>query len=76
MTITTHSARITGPVSYRSRNGRTASIPLGPCVIERSGGPLTDIVWGVRGQSCAALPTDAVQAAQDQGHLVVLDEGP
>ena len=73
MSISTHTARITGPVTYVAANGRRMSIPLGPCVVERVDGALTDIVWGIRGQSSAALPTEDVQAAQDQGHLVLLD---
>lgn len=73
MTITTHTARITGPVTYFAPNGRRVNIPLGPCVVERMDGPLTDIVWGTRGQISAALSSEAVQAAQDQGHLVLLD---
>lgn len=73
MNITTHTGRITGPVSYRAASGRTVHIPLGPCVVESMDGPLTDIVWGSRGQSCVALPSETVQAAQDQGHLVLLD---
>jgi hypothetical protein len=73
MAITVHTARITGPMCYRSDSGRTTVIPLGPCVVERMGGPLIDIVWGSRGQICAALPAEVVQAAQDQGHLVLLD---
>ena len=32
-----------------------------------------DIVWGARGQSCVALPVEEIQAAQDKGHLVLLD---
>ena len=73
MSISTHTARITGPVTYVAANGRRMSIPLGPCVVERVDGALTDIVWGTRGQSSAALPSEDVQAAQDQGHLVLLD---
>ena len=73
MTISTHTARITGPVTYLGANGRRASIPLGPCVVEHVDGALTDIVWGTRGQSSAALPSEEVQAAQDQGNLVLLD---
>lgn len=73
MTISTHTARITGPVAYLAPNGRRVNIPLGPCMVEHMDGPLTDIVWGSRGQSSAALPSEAVQAAQDQGHLVLLD---
>ncbi len=73
MTMTTHSARITGPVTYLAANGRKVNIPLGPCMVERMDAALTDIVWGTRGQSSAVLPTQAVQAAQEQGHLVLLD---
>jgi hypothetical protein len=73
MSISTHTARITGPVTYVAANGRRVNIPLGPCVVEQVDGALTDIVWGSRGQSSAALPSEEVQAAQDQGHLVLLD---
>ena len=73
MNITTHTARVIGPVSNRAASGRRVNIPLGPCVIERTEGPLTDIIWGSRGQNCVALPAEDVQAAQDQGHLVLLD---
>lgn len=73
MTFTTHTARITGPVTYLSANGRKVNIPLGPCMVERADGPLTDIVWGTRGQSSVALPSEDVLAAQHQGHLVLLD---
>jgi hypothetical protein len=73
MTMTTHTARITGPVTYVAANGRRVSIPLGPCMVESMDGALTDIIWGTRGQSSAALPSEEVQAAQDDGHLVLLD---
>lgn len=73
MAITTHSARIAGPVAYLAASGRKVNIPLGPCMVESMDGALTDIVWGTRGQSSVALPTEAVQAAQDQGHLILLD---
>ena len=75
MAITTHTARITGPVTYLAASGRKVHIPLGPCVVESMDGPLSDIVWGSRGQSSVALPSEAVRAAQDLGHLVLLDEG-
>jgi hypothetical protein len=73
MSITTNTARITGPVTYLSASGRKVNIPLGPCVVERVEGALTDIIWGTRGQSSVALPSETVKAAQDQGHLVLLD---
>ena len=73
MDITTHRARIIGPVSYRSGTGRKQNISIGPCLVEISGGRLIDIIWGVRGQSSVALPIEEVDAAQDHGHLVLLD---
>jgi hypothetical protein len=73
MDITTHRARITGPVSYLSGSGRKQNIPIGPCLVESVGGPLIDIVWGARGQSCVALPVEEIEAAQGHGHLVLLD---
>ena len=71
--MTTYIGRITGPVTYLAASGRKVNIPLGPCMVERMDGPLTDIVWGTWGQSSAALPSETVQAAQAQGHLVLLD---
>jgi hypothetical protein len=73
MTITIHSARITGTVSYLAANGRTVHIPRGPCMVEQLDERHTEIVWGTRGQRSAALPPEVVQAARDQGHLVLLD---
>lgn len=73
MDITTHRARITGPVAYLSGSGRRQNIPIGPCLVESLGGRSIDIIWGSRGQSSVALPVEAIEAAQDQGHLVLLD---
>jgi len=73
MDITTHHARIVGPVSYRAGSGRKQNIPIGPCLVERLGGHSIDIVWGARGQSSVALPVEEIAAAQDHGHLVLLD---
>jgi hypothetical protein len=73
MDITTRRARIVGPVSYRAGSGRKQKIPIGPCLVEGIGGRSIDIVWGARGQSCVALPVEEIQAAQDKGHLVLLD---
>jgi hypothetical protein len=73
MDITTHRARITGPVAYQSGSGRKQTIPIGPCLVESFGGQLIDIIWGARGQSSVALPIKEIEAAQDQGHLVLLD---
>jgi hypothetical protein len=73
MDITTHCARITGPVSYRADSGRSQDIPIGPCLVQSVGGPCVDIVWGDSGQSSVALPIEAIKAARDHGHLVILD---
>jgi hypothetical protein len=73
MPITTHRARIVGPVSYRAGSGRRQNIPIGPCVVECLGGRSIDIIWGARGQSSVALPVEEIEAAQDHGHLVLLD---
>jgi hypothetical protein len=73
MHFTTHRARITGPVSYRVGKGRMHNIPIGPCLVECVDGRSIDIIWGVRGQSFAALPIEEIEVAQDLGHLVLLD---
>ena len=73
MDLTTHHARITGPVPYRAGSGRQQNIPIGPCLIQRLGGLSIDVIWGARGQSSVALPIEEVKAAWDQGHLVLLD---
>lgn len=73
MDITTHSARITGPISYLAGTGRKQNIPIGPCLVESVGGRAVDIIWGASGESSVALPVEEIEAAQDQGHLVLLD---
>jgi hypothetical protein len=73
MEFTTHRARITGPVSYLCGNGRRLTIPIGPCLVESLGGRSIDIIWGTRGQSSVALPVEEIKAAQDHGHLVLID---
>ena len=73
MTITSHSARITGPVPYMATNGSVRHIPLGACLVEQVHGGSVDIVWGANGQSSAALPLDEVQAAEGYGYLTLLD---
>lgn len=70
---TTHSARVTGPLTYAKAGGATSRIPLGPCLVEQISSSLVDIIWGANGQSSAALPVEQVEAAAKQGHLVLLD---
>lgn len=71
--IMTRCARITGPVSYRADTERKQNIPLRPCLVESIGGPLIDIVWGVRGQSSVALPVEEIAVALHDRNLVFLD---
>lgn len=73
MTITTHSARVTGPLSYLAESGQSQQIPMGPCLVESEGGQSVAIIWGEQGQSSAALPIEAMTAAQACGTLVLLD---
>lgn len=73
MAHTTHSGRITGPVHYFGAGGRDAVIPLGPCLIEQLDGRSVDIFWGDSGDETAALSLEALEAAENDGSLVVLD---
>jgi len=73
MDITTHCARITGPVTYPAGGGCMLNIPIGPCLVERVGNQSIDIIWGMQGQSSVVLPIEEIEAAQVQGHLVLLD---
>lgn len=76
MAHTPHSARITGPVTYVGSAGHRDRIPLGPCLIEQSGGRRVNTVWGVSGQKSAALSTEEIEDAENRGHLVLLDRSP
>ena len=72
MATSTHSARIIGPVAY-VHDGKAGHIPVGPCLVERRDSGAVDIIWGARGQRSASLPASEVKAAEDIGHLVLLD---
>ncbi len=73
MVLTTHRARITGPVAYLAVTGRQATIPLGPCLVEQGEGESVDIIWGAKGQNSAALPLQELERAEDSGCLLLLD---
>ena len=73
MAIKTQRARVVGPISYRAGTGRMQHIPIGPCLVEQLCGRSIDIIWGARGQSSVALPIEEIEAAQTEGHLVLLD---
>lgn len=73
MSHTTHSARVTGPIAYLSSGGRRANIPLGPCLVEELDGDRVDIVWGAHGERSTVVPVQVIEAAEESGHLVLLD---
>lgn len=69
----THTARITGPIPYLSTGGKRANIPLGPCLVEELEDDALDIIWGPLGERSTVLPAQAAEAAEESGHLVLLD---
>lgn len=73
MTTVPHSARITGPISYTTSEGKKRKIPLGPCMVEQSGASAVDIVWGSNGENSAAFSVNEVKSAAELGHLLLLD---
>ena len=73
MAHTTHSGRITGPVHYLGASGDEAVIPLGPCLVEQMDGRSVDIFWDESGDKTAALSCEALEDAEERGHLVVID---
>jgi hypothetical protein len=73
MQITTHSARITGPLAYLAAGGKMRHIPIGPCLLERTDDGSIDVIWGANGQSSAALPATVIQAAHEDGILQLVD---
>jgi hypothetical protein len=73
MAHATHTARVTGPIAYLSSGGKRATIPLGPCLVEEVDGEVVDIVWGPRGERSTVLPLEEFEAAEESGHLVLLD---
>ena len=72
MEITTHRARIIGPIAYQTASGRKQSIPIGPCLIESRGDRSIEIIWGASGQSSVALTLEEIKAAGDIGNRVLL----
>jgi hypothetical protein len=74
MALTTHMARITGPVAYLGASGKRLNIPLGPCMVEQGDGEQVGIIWGATGQNCTVLPLQELTSAENSGHLVLLDE--
>lgn len=73
MVITTHSARIIGPMVYGESSGSSGKVPLGSCTVRQIDGHLVDIIWRTHGKSHAKMCVEAIEAAQDSGSLVLLD---
>ena len=73
MAHTTHGARVIGPLHYLASGGVSASIPLGPCLVEQVDGRSVDICWGDIGDQYAKLSFEELEAAEGKGLLVILD---
>ncbi len=73
MATSSHSARVTQPMPYKTVSGKNSHIPVGPCLVEQTGEQAIDIIWGPRGQSSTTLAPELVAAATDDGRLVLLD---
>ena len=71
--MTTHGARLTGPLSYQKPDGKPGRIPAGPCLIEQLDSERVAIIWGAQGQSSTAVPLEYLAAATETGTLVLLD---
>ncbi|QHE86229.1 hypothetical protein [Hydrogenophaga sp. BPS33] len=69
----TRRARVIKPLTYRNSAGRKKIVPIGPCLIEHSPGTHVDIVWGASGQHSAQLPKEAIENAEADGQLVLLE---
>ena len=69
----THTARVTGPITFADPNGRTHTIPIGPCLIEELDGDRVDLVWGPAGERSAVLASTEAERAEREGRLVLLD---
>ena len=68
-----HSARITGPIAYRTPDGQLLNIPAGPCLIEDMKDQRVEVIWGPNGQNSAALALVDIESATQQGHILLLD---
>lgn len=69
----THTARVTGPITFVSPNGRKQTIPIGPCLLEELDGDCVDLVWGPAGDRSAVMPSVEAERAEREGKLVLLD---
>lgn len=73
MPHSTHTARVIDPITFVAPNGRTDTIPVGPCLVEELNGNRVDLVWGSAGEKSAVLPITEAERATREGRLVLLD---
>ena len=71
--ITSHSARISGLVTYLASDGQRCPIPKGPCLLEERADAGVDVIWGLTGQNCTTLARGYVEKAKERGRVVLLD---
>jgi hypothetical protein len=64
MEITTSQGRINEAISYAGGSGRKQRIPLGSCLVESTGGAMSEIIWGTSGQTSVALYVQAIESAK------------
>lgn len=73
MVLTTHSGRVTGPLTFRKTNGERGNVPLGPCIVEEDDEGSVDVFWGDSGELSAVLTSQEAREAANEGNLVLLD---
>jgi hypothetical protein len=73
MVLTTHSGRVTGPLTFRKTNGKRGHIPVGPCFVEEDDEGSVAIFWGDSGELSAVLTSQEASEATNKGNLVLLD---
>jgi len=73
MVLTTHSGRVTGPLTFQKANGKKGTIPLGPCFVEEDDEGSVAVFWGESGELSALLTPQEANDAANEGRLVLLD---
>lgn len=73
VSLETHNARITGPLTCLTKPAHAQPMPIRPGVLENAGGTPVDNCWSAKGQTPAALSIDAAKRTQDSGNLLLLD---
>lgn len=54
-------------------DGKQVDIPVGPCLVEQTSSDRVDVIWGAKGQKCAALELSRIVEATQRGDLLILD---